>query len=159
MFQFSEDLTLEAEPLANRRRVGPRRGDLQRNRLPVLVVVAHGFEDQAHAAAADFANDAIGPATSVGPAGRREIARDGFDRRRDARAAVGIVPEHPGELTGEGRVAGGFARGEVVALAGRQFHRGEEQGLEASPALVGQWNHTTPRDKRDPVPNISGRRP
>ena len=139
VLELGENLALEAEPLGHGGPVAPERRDLERHRLPVLVIVPHRLEDEAHAATSDLPDDAIGAEPAAHPVVRCGHRAGGvLDGAGDARPAVGCVRQHPGQLAREPGVAGGFARHEGATLARRELRPGEEEGFQAAPAIVGE---------------------
>src|SRR5262245_51395934 len=139
MLQAGQRLTFAAEALEDEFRVHPGPNELHRNARLILIVVALREEDRAHAAAAEFAHQAV-------RTGARELAGGARLEKRDESVAQTILEEPASRLmTREQRrdfaphliVGRALAIDRGGALAGRQQHRPIEHLADGSPLLGG----------------------
>ncbi len=157
MVEVGQDLPLAAQPPHDVGAVHAAADDLDRHPALELVVVALGLVDRGHAAAADFAQDAVGPEVGgrhlhlagsgvavVGPGLEAVADRQGEAFGQGGRQLAAAGAEHGFELgpqpgIGRGR-EGGVEKG--VAAGRRQGLGFREEALEALPALL---FHSPPR--------------
>ncbi len=137
MIERGENLALALEPPDHLGVQGTRRQDLDRHLMPHETVDALALVDHAHAAAADFRDDAIGTEARADRARQRELCeRDENVGGAGVPARVGA--EQVGERVGEGGIFAAQRVDEPRGCRRIQIERGVEQTAQALPLRRGQ---------------------
>lgn len=114
-------------------------GHLERDPLGERAVVTHGLEDDAHAAAAELADDAIGTEVAVREGrllGSGQACRPLHDPG-NATAAGAVVVQEAEDRVAQTRVLPALVCEQQPLLLGGQVGRPAEQVLDAGPPCVG----------------------
>ena len=143
VLELGEDLPLETEALAqlqSRPYAVHHGATFSATVLRYSSIVAHRFEDEAHAAAADLAHEPIGAEVPAGPSRRaaRTLAATSLIALAIRSARAGGVRQHAAQLAGERLVIGCLARDERLLLERRQIQRGDEERVQPAPGFRGE---------------------